>query len=319
MEWLKERIRDRAEALGVALRDNEREAVLRDILRWLRRERPPEEIVKTEDGSVTLWSHEFGEPYHSLSAGAVRECVEKFITPSRVEEFAGREGRVKVLEVGFGIGYNVALLVFTLRRLNPGVYIEVVSLERQFPEQIPLLPEPYRDLHRMVLNLLPSGEREGLNLKVLLGDARERIDEVAGFGADAVFHDPFSPYRNPDMWSLDFLRKVKLTLKEEGFWVSYTSSLPVRKALRELGFSLGSTRPVGRRRGGTVASLRGEVEPLSAEEERKINTSPYSVPFRDRSLKEKPLNILIDYRLSVLLRERELFSGGRRELQRSRS
>ena len=134
--------------------------------------------------------------------------------------------------------------------------------------------------------------------------------ELKGFGADAIFHDPFSPLKNPEMWSLDFLDRVKLSMSPEGYWTSYTSSLPVRKALRELGFRVGSSRPVGRRRGGTVATLNGDVKLLDPEEERKLSSSPFSDPFRDPDLKREPLEILVDYRISVLLRERGSFSEG---------
>ena len=49
------------------------------------------------------------------------------------------------------------------------------------------------------------------------------------------------------------------THHKDGVWVSYTSSLPVRKALKELGFSLSTTKSVGRKRGGTKAYFGGMV------------------------------------------------------------
>jgi chorismate dehydratase len=143
--------------------------------------------------------------------------------------------------------------------------------------------------------------------------------KLEGVEVDAVFHDPFSPYKNPEMWSIDLLSSIKRLMKREGMWVSYSSSLPVRKALIELGFTVGRTPPVGRRRGGTVASFEKVPWELTLKEVEKLRSSPYSIPFRDPELREEPLRILIDYRLNVLLRERASFSEGRRELRRRAS
>ena len=313
MEPLRELVLRRAEELKVELKEAEIDRVLRDLLRWTERPRRGEKVLKTQDGSHTLWSDLYGEPYHSLTAGAVREALEKFVIPSRVVERA-RKRAVRILDVGFGLGYNVAVALFEIRKANPKAEVEVVSLEKEVPDSIPLLPEPYSRIHRLVLDLLPEGEREGFRIKLLLGDARARVRDIAALGAEAVFHDPFSPFKNPDMWSLEFLEKVKLAMSPEGYWVSYTSALPVRRALRDLGFKVGQSRPVGRRRGGTVATLKGDLKPLDPEEEKRLLTSPFSLPFRDPDLKRDPLEILIDYRLSVLQREREPFSeraGGR--------
>ena len=307
MEHLRELVLRKADELRIELSEQEISRVLKDLIRWTERTRKGDRILKTRDGSYTLWSEIYGEPYHSLTAGAVREALEKFVIPSKVVERA-KKGVVRILDVGFGLGYNVAVALHEIRRTNPRAEVEVVSLEREIPKSIPLLPEPYSRIHRLVLDLLPEGEREGFRIRLLSGDARERVGETLGLGADAVFHDPFSPFRNPEMWSFEFLEKVKLAMSPEGYWVSYTSALPVRKALRELGFKVGQSRPVGRKRGGTVATLREDPDPLDPRDEEKLSSSPFSLPFRDPDLRRDPLEILVDYRLSVLLRERELSS-----------
>ena len=318
MELLRKLIDARARSLGIGLDDVERERVLRDITRWTARKREGDRLVKTEDGSYTLWSGEFGEPYHSITAGAVREALEKFVLPSRIVEKAALRGRVRILDVGFGLGYNVAVALYKIREAAPKAQVEVISLEKDLSRDIPILPEPYGRFHELIIELLPEGEREGVSVRVLLGDARKRVRSLIGFDADAVFHDPFSPYKNPEMWSLEFLEMIERSMDPEGYWVSYTSSLPVRRALMDLGFRVGSSKPVGRKRGGTVATLTGQLNTLGPSEKKRLVTSPFSVPFRDPGLERDPLEILVDYRLSVLLREREL-SSGRKEGARTES
>ncbi len=316
---MRERLLEIARKKGVELSERETESILRDLRRWVNHNISHDILAKTADGSYTLISKSYGEPYHSITAGAVVECLEKFVRPSEILQRALFRKEVKILDVGFGLGYNIAVAVHEIRRKDPGTDIVIASLEKNLLSDIFVLPEPYRDIHRKILSLLPEGESEGIYLRVLTGDAREKIASLRGFEADAVFHDAFSPYRNPELWSLEFLKLVKECMNEEGIWVSYTSSLPVRKALLNLGFSIGSTKPVGRKRGGTVATLKGRVNPITEEERKKLLTSPYSVPFRDPNLRSSSIDILIDYRLNVLLRARVLSSAGKttRQIQTS--
>ena len=44
--------------------------------------RPEKEVVLCEDGTNTLFSKEFNEPYHSTRDGALHESLEKHVKPS---------------------------------------------------------------------------------------------------------------------------------------------------------------------------------------------------------------------------------------------
>ncbi|RLJ69798.1 chorismate dehydratase [Hydrogenivirga caldilitoris] len=319
MENLRRRLFERASIRGLELSQEECKRVLRDIKRWLPDTPPSDnEVVVTADGSYTLISSEYGESYHSLTAGALTEAAQKFVKPSGLIESAQFMERVAILDIGFGLGYNVAVAVHKLRKVNKSIEVEIITLDKAIPENIPALPEPYRETHKKVLSLLPNGEREGVSLKLYKGDMRKTLKVIKGFRADAVFYDPFSPYRNPEAWTLELLNMVKGLMKDTGVWVSYTSSLPVRRALLDLGFKIGETPAVGRKKGGTIASLKKHVGDIRGRDRIKLYSSPYSVPFRDENLELEPVDILIDYRLSVLLRERAVSSELGRELQQAR-
>ena len=66
------------------------------------------EIVKTRDGSNTLFVPEFDETYHSTH-GAIQESLHVFIRSGL--KFKTELNDISVLEVGFGTGLN-ALLSF---------------------------------------------------------------------------------------------------------------------------------------------------------------------------------------------------------------
>jgi len=255
-------------------------------------------IAPTKDGSFTLIHQGYGEPYHSLSAGAITECLEKFVQPSELLTKAQKAKVLRVIDLGFGLGYNMAVLIKKLRDINKRVQIEILSFEKELPKEVPPPPEEYMPYWRLLWENLPQFEKEGINFQMLLGDARGEVQRVKDFQADAIFHDAFSPYKNPELWSLDFLRELIRLLKPDGVWISYTSSLAVRKALKLLGLNLQSTKSVGRKRGGTRAGFLME-ENLSEEEIQKLKTSPYAIPFLDKNLSRKPLHILLDYLVRV--------------------
>lgn len=275
------------------------QALLKLVKGWLKPSVQGEGISLTKDGSYTLIAKEYGEPYHSLTAGAIGECIEKFLKPSGLIERAEGSRIIKVVDVGFGLGYNVAVMLKHLRDVKEDIAIEVISFERKLPKDVPPPPGEYLPYWKLLWDNLPSFEKDGISFRLLLGDARERVREVESFDADAIFHDGFSPYKNPELWTLDFLALLTKLLKRDGVWVSYTSSLAVRKALKLLGFNLQSTSPVGRKMGGTKAGYEIE-ESLPEEEARKLKNSPFAVPFRDPTLNREPLHILTDYGLRVL-------------------
>ena len=255
--------------------------------------------VPTSDGSLTLINKFYGEPYHSQTAGAIRESLYKFIYPSKIIEKARKEKIIRILDVGFGLGYNIAIALKHIWEINPNVKVEIVSLEKDVKKDIPLLPEPYKEFHKLVLSAIPEYEDEKLKLRVFLGDARKEIRKLTNFKANAVFHDAFSPYKNPELWTYEFLKLIKENIDPYGYWVSYSSALCVRKALFLLGFQVGSSREVGRKRKGTVASLKAPVPPLDEDEVRKLHLSSFSKPLRDENLSKEPLEILLDYLVEV--------------------
>ncbi len=289
-----EYIRGVAEKFGIKLSEEEALRVEKELNRWYKPSIKAEgEIIKTRDGSFTLISKEYGEPYHSVYAGAVRECYEKFLLPSGLIDKAKKSKKIIIIDIGFGLGYNSVVAIHHLKNINPTIEIKIYGLDKTFPSKLPPMPEPYGNLHNKVWKNRDALERQGILIELIEGDIRNTIDSIKD-KADAIFHDPFSPFRNPEMWTIDLLREITSKLKEDGVWVSYTSALCVRKALKMLGFFVGESSPVGRRRGGTVCSPTIRFK-LSLQEERKLKISPYAIPLKDKNLKTPPKEILIRY------------------------
>jgi len=254
-----------------------------------------DKVVKTADGTSTVWSSEFGESYHSVSAGAVEESLKKFLIPSHLLYTAQYLDEVQLLEVGFGLGYNFTVTAYHFLKKFPTKKLHYVAFERRINPLVGLLelPQPYGEIYNELKRQLLEGKTEitigNVRLILLLGDARKRVKELKG-SFNAIYQDAFSPKRNPELWTLDFFRELKGLMDPKGWLVTYSTALPVRKALKELGFKIFNTEPLGRRSPGTAASLEAQpqegfrIYPLSPKEERKLLTSPKAVPYRDPCL-----------------------------------
>jgi tRNA U34 5-methylaminomethyl-2-thiouridine-forming methyltransferase MnmC len=102
---------------------------------------------------------------------------------------------------------------------------------------------------------------------------------------DAIFLIAFSPAVSPELYSLEFLMKLKPLLDDDGIFATFTKSAAVRYALITSGYHLGEGPEFGRS-GGTIASLKESLieTPLSYEDERMIALTDAGVPFRDCDL-----------------------------------
>ncbi len=255
-------------------------------------------VLKTADGSSTLFSSYFKEPYHSVTAGAFTEALEKFCKPAKVREKA-RRGKVSLFDSCFGLGYNTFTFVSEVTSENPSAEVEVVGYEfdvKVIESSLSLnwgKLERWKEVLRELLRnrtcqfgfLTLNYFRPKLRIKVFVGEGREvlkRISPVYEGFADAVFHDPFSPKVNPELWTYDFFLLLRRVIKDEGILATYSASTPVRKALHMAGFGVVEGVAVGRKSKSTVAS------PSFKTEERLLRKFelPESVPYRDPTLNQ---------------------------------
>lgn len=245
------------------------------------------EVITTLDGSLTFYSEEFGQTYHNRS-GARQEALEKFVLPCHLDRLPERQGRIRILDICFGLGYNTGVALELIGQTSATCRVELIGLERS-PEvahraweqgiRFGLTPED----HQKWFTLLKKGESRSprFQAQLLWGDARHTLDQVSLGWADAVFLDPFSPSVCPELWTVDFLTQVGRRMSPNGRLTTYSCSAAVRAALIAAGLAIGSTPPVGRPWPGTVASFDpSDLPPLSPSEQEHLATRA-AIPFRD--------------------------------------
>ena len=213
-------------------------------------------IVKTRDGTDTLFNDKFQEMYHSVS-GAKTESLKKYIEPCKIKYHAKKDN-IFILDIGFGLGYNVFSAIDIIQQTNPKCQINITSLENDLQfEIIQKLKMPFNSTN--ILNKMKFNEKisswnyktNNVMLEILIGDATKTIERLTQTYI-AVFLDPFSPKKNPELWSLNFFRNIYNRMQTSGILATYSCAKIVRKNLEESNFKVMDVPPVGRRGPSTI-------------------------------------------------------------------
>ncbi|MDJ0509828.1 MAG: MnmC family methyltransferase [Crocosphaera sp.] len=246
----------------------------------------------TDDGSYTFYSEEFDELFHSHS-GAKQEAQYKFIEPCQLKEKAKNQDNIKILDICYGLGYNTAAALDNIWTINPNIKIELLALENDINVCLEAInTKLLNDFSETTINYLKilstiyKVQDKNLNAQLLLGDARQTIQTVIQneFKADAIFLDPFSPPKCPQLWTVNFLKFVSQCLNKNGYLATYSCAASVRTSLQLAGLKIGATRSIGRRSPGTIANWNGENLPPLSQQEREHLQTRASIPYRDPNL-----------------------------------
>ncbi|MEL7502761.1 MAG: MnmC family methyltransferase [Cyanobacteria bacterium J06554_6] len=266
--------------------------------------------ILTGDGSSTFFSDEFGEWFHSRE-GAYAEAQQTYVKVTRLAELA-KGNQLALLDVCYGLGYNSAAALETIWRVNPDCHVTLRALEIDLAvpqaavrEAMPfaiatqLVKAEFTPVSHAMRALAAETvcQTPTLDAQLLIGDARQQIFRLAGWLADAIFLDPFSPTRCPQLWTVEFLQQVVSCLKPTGRLATYSCAAAVRAALHQVGLQIGSTAAAGRQWPGTVASLtETTLPPLSQREQAHLQTRA-AVPYRDPTLTATAAEIVAERKL----------------------
>lgn len=286
-------------------------------------------LATTEDGSLSLHETNLDELYHNR-AGAFTEAITNYVEPAmQFLKLARAVGTVRpslrVLDSCFGLGYNSLALANSLASSNTdtsadlscGFNLQVEGIELD-PDVLAVVPQV---LDQDCFAALERQTLEQLNFKISVCDLRQfLLERESSCLYDLIFHDPFSPKKVPELWSVDLFQHYYLAMTEDSALLTYACAPAVRGALISLGFKVFRTTGLGRKNGGTIAiktSTQDLVQELlkvdntcifeiAGEELRRLGKSS-QVPFRDPYLTDCRATILArreaeqaEFRLSYL-------------------
>ena len=203
-------------------------------------------LAKTQDGSYTVFNEAAGEYYHSIS-GALEEAFEKHVNAVEVED------GFCILDFCFGLGYNSIAATKDHKNLN------ILGLENDFeivkiietldvPESIKIEFDNYRN----IAEKLEITDKNNNTIKLIIGDALQTIDRFPDNYFDRVFFDPFSPGKQPEMWSEEIFQNVYDKMKYNGKLSTYSCAKWIRANMIKAGFAVLDGPRVGRKSPATI-------------------------------------------------------------------
>ena len=205
-------------------------------------------LIKTADGSYTLYVPELDEHYHSIH-GALQEANHVFIKHG-LEPIKDRSS-IRVLEMGLGTALN-AYLSYQWARKN------IITLWYSGVEAYPV------DGEIITTCLKEIGVNQVQDLRFfsefIYGSTQVldsfTLDPVHAFWADinfkeaydVVFYDAFGPRAQSELWTLANFQIAFDALKSGGTLVTYCAKGQVKRDLKSVGFTVESRPgPPGKR------------------------------------------------------------------------
>ena len=247
--------------------------------------RSQKELVLCEDGTNTLYSKEFEEPYHSTKDGALHESLEKHVKPSL--SLNSNKDKLTVLDICFGLGYNTFATLYYIKKHNLKTKIHILSPE--FDEELVRslemfdFPPEFNSLKHIIKAISQNlyYEDEQFKIEILLGDARKSIPQIQE-KIDIVYQDAFSPVHNPLLWTYEWFRDVRAICKEDAILTTYSTAASIRLGLYENDFYIFVHR-AELMRFSTVASLKmlDGLEYIDMELKKERNPTAKSLRDRD--------------------------------------
>jgi chorismate dehydratase len=245
-------------------------------------------IIETDDGSFSLYSKEFDQLMHARE-GAYTEALSKHVFPSKI--LSSNDKVINILDIGFGAGYNPLALIMQTRD-KEFEEINIFSLEFSNDSYSSIEKICFNDEKDKYFNKIKEGflinniTFENVNINFMFGDARVSIKNLSErkIFFDAVFHDPFSPAKNSELWTVDFFKVISSIIKDNAFMTTYSSALQIRRGMIEAGFYIGDLICDNLPKTGTIASktpFEGSFDKIQVEE---IFKEILSIPYRDKDL-----------------------------------
>ncbi|HEY5328204.1 MAG TPA: tRNA (5-methylaminomethyl-2-thiouridine)(34)-methyltransferase MnmD [Mucilaginibacter sp.] len=199
-------------------------------------------IVKTADGSNTIFNAQVGEHYHSKH-GALQESRHVFIN-SGLQYFLDKQAAkasISILEVGFGTGLNFLLSADFC--VDKGVTLDYTGIEA-YPLSSEMISQTGYDqyvpaeLWQKFINNYPyltfAPTAINLNCKLQIANCK-LLDFRSEQQFDIIYFDAFASANQPEMWDEAAIGHTIQFLKPGGVFVTYAITGNLKRSLKALG------------------------------------------------------------------------------------
>ena len=265
------------------------------------------QLVRLANGAFSVRSLGSGETMHP-GVGPVAEAEALYVRQLRLpERRAACAGEFVVWDVGLGAAANATALLRATREL-PG-RLRLASFENttaplefalQHQTELPSLANyetPLRALLASGKTSFVNGEQE-VEWALTVADFPAWLAGAVETGKPppphAVLFDPFSPAKNPAMWTLDVFTHLfqRLDPQRPCSLATYSRSTMTRAALLLAGFFVGAGEATGTKEETTIAANTLDLlaRPLDARWLERARRSDSAEPLREAVYRRAPLS-----------------------------
>jgi len=235
-------------------------------------------FIETDDQSQTLFSEYFNESCHS-STGAVEETLYNYIKGCEILTRAPKAESFTIFEVGFGPGVGALKTFDLLEEVGCDSEIHFISteidpglVEWAKKEYAAVKYQNFPSFSDLELVSQPTAQyywaqgQNGSTFTIILGDARQAVPASVEAGklksnlVNAIYQDPFSPKRNPSLWTVEWFDLLKKISADDCILATYSASSTIRKSMLEAGWRVRNVKGFTGKRSSTRASLQGDED-----------------------------------------------------------
>jgi len=260
------------------------------------------ELVTLKNGGLSILSKVHGETMHIGSdprteAEGLHIRQQKLV--DRMEKFPGPDPFV-IWDIGLGPAGNAIAAIEALQAMSKPLEIhsfeistEVLEFALHHAGSLGYLS----GWEAVVRELLAGGVASPsptIRWQLHRGDfSREKIRAPA---PSAIFFDPYSPARNPEMWTIEIFRSIWSAVGNAGAppctMTNYTRSTSVRVSMALAGWYVGVGVPTGEKTETTIAAnSMGLIErPLGCSWLKRVQASTNAAPLRSASYGRSPIS-----------------------------
>jgi len=199
------------------------------------------DFQKTEDGSLTIFSKQFQETYHSRH-GAITESLHVYINQGLIYKMRQKDGPLKVGEMGLGTGMNAFLTMQAADKEKRSVfYSSIEAFPLQKAEINRLKTEAWVGENGIYEKMINAADGQKLDLSPYFQfECHHRFwPQTNPFqNLDLLFYDAFAPGSQPELWDEVAMKNAWDSLLPGGVLVTYCAKSYVKRILKQLGFTI---------------------------------------------------------------------------------
>lgn len=208
-------------------------------------------IIKTDDGSNTLFCDKYNQHYHNPKDGAINESLTKHIVPTL--KYKQTQENLNILDICFGLGYNTFTTIYYILKnsLNHKINIYSPELDGNLIKSLENFdfPKEFKDIKHIIKEVSQTNryEDEKIKIEVFIGDARKHLKSFDEGFFDIVYQDAFSSDVNMELWTKEYFDDLYKISHQDSIISTYSVATPVRLSMHEAGYYIYEYTPIKRK------------------------------------------------------------------------